>query len=267
MNIRTGQITIMVVALRMMLATISGSVALAQGVTAEIRTGCRQALNQRLFRDNRGSRIQTTLRNVRDRSLSNGQVSLTGEAEVSIDNGPLQTISFECTYNTRGDFAESASYSAGYSGNNSDRDNDRGFGGGGRNNQPGGPGWPGGPGGRTGSGRGINFEALPGFTMRRGGRGGNEIDLRLQVDGMIDVYIRGDQVRYEVINGQPPNDYGSEASVFLPRRELECQVEKRDGRAQILVIEQPTRFNNFTLHLQINDRDGGSDRYRARINW
>ena len=253
MNIRTGQITRLVVALIVMMATISGSVALAQGVTAEIRTGCRQALNQRLFRDNRGSRIQTTLRNVRDRSLSNGQVSLTGEAEVSIDNGPLQTISFECTYNTRGDFAESASYSAGYSGNNSDRDNDRGFGGGGRNNQPG--------------GRRINFDALPGFTMRRGGRGGNEIDLRLQVDGMIDVYIRGDQVRYEVINGQPPNDYGSEASVFLPRRELECQVEKRDGRAQILVIEQPTRFNNFTLHLQINDRDGGSDRYRARINW
>lgn len=258
MNIRTGQITTLVVALMVMMVTISGSAAQAQGVTAEIRTGCRQALNQRLFRDNRGSRIQTTLRNVRDRSLSNGQVSLSGEAEVSIDNGPWQTISFECTYNTRGDFAESASYSAGYSGNNSDRDNDRGFGGGGRNNQPG---------GRSDSRRGINFEALPGFTMRRGGRGGNEIDLRLQVDGMIDVYIRGDQVRYEVINGQPPNDYGSEASVFLPRRELECQVEKRDGRAQILVIEQPTRFNNFTLHLQINDRDGGSDRYRARINW
>ena len=240
--------------------TVTGSRALAQGVNSEIRSGCRQALNQRLFRDNRGARIQTTLRNVRDRSLANGQVTLSGEAEVSIDNGPWRTVSFDCTYNTRGDFAESASYS--FSAGGPGGDNDGGGFSGGGNNQPGGWNRP-----RPGGGRGGNFDALPGFTMRRGGRGGNEIDLRLQVDGMVDIYIRGDQVRYEVINGQPPNDYGTEASVFLPRRELECQVEKRDGRSQILVIDQPSRLNNFTLHLQINDRDGGSDRYRARINW
>jgi hypothetical protein len=34
-----------------------------------------------------------------------------------------------------------------------------------------------------------------------------------------------------------------------------------------MVIEQPSRQNNFTLHLQINDRAGGSDRYEARITW
>ncbi len=227
----------------------------AQSGSADVRTGCRQALNQRLFRDNRGARIQTTLRNVRDRYLNDRQVVLSGEAEVSIDNGPWQTIAFECVYNTRGDFAESATYGAGNYGDNLGRNPGGNVGGGGFGRP------------RPGAGRGINFDALPGFPLRRGGRGGNEIDLRLQVDGMVDIYIRGDQVRYDVINGQPPRDMGTEASVILPRREVECQVEKRDGRAQILIIEQPSRSNNFTLHLQINDREGGADRYRARINW
>lgn len=223
----------------------------AQSAGNEIRSGCRQALNQRLFRDNRGARIQTTLRTVRDRYLSDGQTGLSGEAEVSIDNGPWRTITFDCVYNTRGDFAESVTYSAGNSGGN-------------QGGSPGGGGF-GRP--RPGAGRGVNFDGLPGFTLRRGGRGGNEIELRMQIDGMVDIFIRGDQLRYEVINGQPPGDLGTQASVPLPRRELECQVEKRDGRAQILVIDQPSRANNFTLHLQINDRDGGSDRYHARISW
>jgi len=239
--------------------------AVAQSASADVRTGCRQALNRRLFqdnagrdnrrRDNRGARIQSRLRNVRDRYLSDRQVALSGEAEVSIDNEPWQTITFECIYNTWGDFAESATYGTANYGDNSDRNPGGNVGGGGLGSP------------RPGMGRGINFDALPGFPLRRGGRGGNEIDLRLQVDGMIDIFIRGDQLRYEVINGQPPSDLGTQASVLLPRRELECQVERLDGRAQILIIEQPSRTNNFTLHLQINDRDGGSDRYRARINW
>lgn len=227
----------------------------AQSAGSEIRSGCRQALNQRLFRENRGARIQTTLRTVRERYLNDGQVELSGEAEVSIDNGPRRTISFDCVYNTRGDFAESVNYTTGTIGGN--------FGG----NQGGSPGVGGFGRPRPGAGRGVNFDGLPGFTLRRGGRGGNEIELLMRIDGMVDIYIRGDQLRYEVINGQPPVDQGTQASVLLPRRELECQVEKRDGRAQILIIDQPSRANNFTLHLQINDRDGGSDRYRARISW
>lgn len=113
----------------------------------------------------------------------------------------------------------------------------------------------------------MNFESLPSVTMRRGGRGGNIMEVKAEVDGMIDIFIRGDQVRYDVITGQSPNYMDVVASVVLPRREVDCQVEKRDGRAEILVIEQPSRSNNFTLHLQINDRAGGSDRYEARITW
>lgn len=249
-----GRMTGRTAALTFLLIALSG-VGLGQGVSTEIRIGCRQALNQRLARDNRGATIRSNLRSTRERG-GGEQLRISGEAEVSIDNGPSRTVSFECLYNLRGDFAESASYRYSDDGNGNQ---------GGWNS---GGGWPGGESARPRpGGRGVNFDALPGSTMRRGGRGGNIIELKVQVDGMVDLFIRDDQLRYDVINGQPPADLGTIASVFLPRRNLECYVEKRDGRSEIMVIEQPSRQNNFTLHLQINDRAGGSDRYEARITW
>lgn len=233
------------------LLVAGGHSGLGQSVSNDIRVGCRQSLNQRLARDNRGAAIRSNLRGTRERG-GGDQLRLSGEAEVSIDNGPWRVVSFECVYNLRGDFPESASYNysdGGYQGGGSSGDD-----------------WPGTGRPRPG-GRGVNFDALPGSPMRRGGRGGNIIELKMQVDGMVDIFIRGDQLRYDVVNGQPPTDLGTVASVFLPRRNAECFVEKRDGRAEILVIDQPSRFNNFTLHLQINDRSGGSDRYEARITW
>lgn len=225
----------------------------AQGALNDTRIGCRQALNQRLARENRGATIRTKLRAVQERG-GGVQLRLSGEAEVSIDSGPWRVVSFECIYNLRGDYAESASYT--YTDT---------FSGGGWNN--GGDVSGGEPVRPRPGGRGVNFDALPGFTMRRGGRGGNLIELKVQVDGMVDIFIRDDQLRFDVINGQPPSDLGTVAGVFLPRRSLECLVERRDGRAEILIIDQPTRQNNFTLHLQINDRAGGSDKYEARITW
>lgn len=247
--------------LTLLLLTTSGF-ALAQGITSEIRSGCRQALNQRLSRDNRGAAIQSNLRSARERFGGGNQLRIIGEAEVSIDSSPWRTVSFECIYNTRGDYAESATY------NYTD--------GGGWGGGNGGNGGNGSGGGRPGDGWGrprpggrgaANFESLPSVTMRRGGRGGNIIEVKAQVDGMIDIFIRGDQVRYDVINGQTPSYMDVVASVVLPRRELECQIDKRDGRSEIMIIDQPSRFNNFTLHLQINDRAGGADRYEARITW
>jgi hypothetical protein len=247
------------VALTLFLLMTSG-VGLSQGLTNEMRIGCRQALNQRLSRDSRGATIQSNLRSARERFGGGNQLRISGEAEVSIDNGPWRTVNFECIYNTRGDFPESASYSFTDGGNWNGGNSGIGAGGG----RPG-DGW-----GRPrpgGGGRGVSFDTLPSVTMRRGGRGGNIIELKAEVDGMIDIYIRGDQVRYDVINGQSPSYMDVVASVVLPRRELDCQIEKRDGRSEIIIIDQPSRYNNFTLHLQINDRAGGADRYEARITW
>ncbi|NBO64173.1 MAG: hypothetical protein EBU88_04895 [Acidobacteria bacterium] len=236
-----------------LLVSAVSQVAIGQVNSNDVQVGCRQALNRQLARDNRGSAIRSTLRSARERG-GGDQLRVIGEAEVSIDGRPRRMVSFECVYNLRGDFPESVNY------NYADGENQGGGSSGG--------GWQGAdPGRPRPGGRGINLDALPGFAMRRGGRGGNIIELKMQIDGMVDIFIRNDQLRYDVINGQPPTDQGTVAGVFLPRRELECLVEKRDGRAEILVIDQPSRLNNFTLHLQINDRSSGSDRYEARITW
>jgi hypothetical protein len=112
----------------------------------------------------------------------------------------------------------------------------------------------------------IPFDQLPGFDLRSGGRQ-NQIELQIEVDGLVDLYLRDGRLRFDVINGRPPRDAGSRAGQPLPRTTIFCDVEKRRGRNEIRVIEQPSRNNNFTLHLQIDDRQGGADRYEARIRW
>jgi len=93
-------------------------------------------------------------------------------------------------------------------------------------------------------------------------------DLRARVDGSVDFYIRGAEIRYRLRNGRPPTDEGSEYRQELPRGPIEgLNLEQRDGRNPIRITEEPSRRNNWTLVLSIDDRQGGDSRYHARITW
>ncbi len=100
------------------------------------------------------------------------------------------------------------------------------------------------------------------------GRRDGRFDLRVRVDGSVDFFIRGGEIRFQVRSGAPPRDEGSEYRQELPRGEtLNLRLEQRDGRSPIRIVEEPSRRNNYTLILSIEDAEGGADRYHARITW
>jgi hypothetical protein len=93
-------------------------------------------------------------------------------------------------------------------------------------------------------------------------------DVRVYVDGEVDLLVRGEDIASEVFTGRPIRDAGSEFSRPLPRAELtRIEVEKKDGRGKVELLEEPSRRNGYAARIRIEDRQGGEDRYHVRIYW
>jgi hypothetical protein len=94
------------------------------------------------------------------------------------------------------------------------------------------------------------------------------LDLRLVVDGQIEVLIQGDHIRYQTASGRPPQDDGTEMTQPLPTASLKSfEFDKKDGRGSIRLLEKPGPANNYTARIQIDDPKGGEDRYYVRFTW
>ena len=88
-----------------------------------------------------------------------------------------------------------------------------------------------------------------------------------RVDARANIVIRGNDMRAQDMTGsglqvREQNMYG-----VLPRRVAAVSVQKREGRGDVRVIQQPNRSNNFTAIIQIDDPRGGADDYRLDISW
>ena len=94
------------------------------------------------------------------------------------------------------------------------------------------------------------------------------LDLKLHVDGSLNMLIQGDRIRYKVMSGRPPRDDGSEFNQPLPSGTLKSfEVNKKDGRGKVVVMEEPTATNNFTALIQIDDPKGGEGKYKIEVKW
>lgn len=87
-----------------------------------------------------------------------------------------------------------------------------------------------------------------------------------RVDGKANIIIRGNTIRTEDLTGGL-RITSQTVSGSLPRRATIVTVNRRDGRGSMTVIQQPSRLNNFTAIIQIDDPRGGADNYRLDINW
>jgi hypothetical protein len=92
-------------------------------------------------------------------------------------------------------------------------------------------------------------------------------DLRFYVDLTMELSVQGDMVRYR-FEGQRPRDDGSEYSQPIPRAVFSrFDLEQKDGRGEIVLLEKPSAENDYTAKLRISDSRGGDDRYHARLSW
>lgn len=88
-----------------------------------------------------------------------------------------------------------------------------------------------------------------------------------QVDGRVRVTFRDNQAYAQRISGQEV--YGEQASFgsSMPRRAFDVDVNKLRGRGDVSILQQPSPQNNYSLVIEINDRDSGSDTYDLEVSW
>ena len=98
--------------------------------------------------------------------------------------------------------------------------------------------------------------------------GKGQCDIRLQVDGQVDVAVRGDMVVVHTISGQDARDDGSECNFPLPDHEARgFGFQVIESRNEIRLAEQPSRLDDFDAVVRIRDSSSSFGRYHFRLSW
>ncbi len=107
-----------------------------------------------------------------------------------------------------------------------------------------------------------------------GNNGGNDTSQvigraywRGTVDSIVRIEIQGKNLGVNTISG---STYGSGTFSFtspLPNRNASVGVDKKKGRGDVRIIQQPNRSNNFTAIIEIEDGGGGAREYQLEIYW
>ncbi|MEO6392203.1 MAG: hypothetical protein ABIP75_10155 [Pyrinomonadaceae bacterium] len=87
------------------------------------------------------------------------------------------------------------------------------------------------------------------------------------VDDEVQLKIQGDFIEASAISGTPYNDTTFSFTTPLPQRQVNVRVRKLRGRGDVRVLQQPSRFNDWTAIVSIRDGDRSADRYELEINW
>jgi hypothetical protein len=102
-----------------------------------------------------------------------------------------------------------------------------------------------------------------------GWTGGSRVGLRWsgRVDGRDVIRIRGNQLWIDHEGGWQITDASYRFEQSLPYEPRTVTVKKREGRGDVRLIEQPSRYNDFTASILIEDKKGGTDRYEIEVSW
>jgi hypothetical protein len=93
-------------------------------------------------------------------------------------------------------------------------------------------------------------------------------DINVRVDGEAFVYVKSDEITHLIVSGGPLRVERSTHTQPIPEAVYgRFELEKLDGRGSAELFEAPSRANDYTAILRINDPQGGSDLYHLRLNW
>lgn len=111
----------------------------------------------------------------------------------------------------------------------------------------------------------LRARQLPGWDARaREGR----CVIRVWVDNRAEVRMRGDQIFVRTLEGSRGRDEGSECSQPLPYNSVrDFQIRQTDGRKRVTLAQEPSRMNNYTAMISIDDSQGGGDTYAFEVSW
>ena len=81
------------------------------------------------------------------------------------------------------------------------------------------------------------------------------------VDRDVRISLRGTSSSYGVASGAQPRDVNCRIERALPRRDGYLEVYQRQGRGSVQVVQQPTRYNDFTAIVRVLDSEGSYGYY------
>lgn len=111
----------------------------------------------------------------------------------------------------------------------------------------------------------LRVRQMPGWDARaREGR----CEIRVWVDNRAEVRMRGDAIYVRTVEGARGRDEGSQCSQPLPFNSVRgFEVRQTAGRTRVVVAQEPSRMNNFTAMIAIDDNQGGGDNYAFEVSW
>jgi hypothetical protein len=90
---------------------------------------------------------------------------------------------------------------------------------------------------------------------------------RGRVDNEIHIVARDSSATTRTITGLPATGTFFNFTSPLPRRNVNVEVRRLNGRGSVDVIQQPSRSNDFTAIVRILDTKGGADEYEFELAW
>jgi len=99
------------------------------------------------------------------------------------------------------------------------------------------------------------------------GRTSGRLRWRGKVDGDTQLLVRRSEVESRALSGLPASGITFNFTSPLPRRAADVQLEKKKGRGDIEIVQQPSRNNDFTAVVEIRDKKGGADDYEFELIW
>lgn len=87
------------------------------------------------------------------------------------------------------------------------------------------------------------------------------------VDDVVQLRIRGDSIETKAISGREVINANYNFTSPLPNRRVDVEVDKKKGRGNVRVLQQPRRENDFTTVIEIKDTSGGARDYELEIYW
>lgn len=110
--------------------------------------------------------------------------------------------------------------------------------------------------------RELNFGGGTGGDGRNG-----RVTWRGTVDDRVQLIIRDDYIETRTLGGQEYNDANYNFTNYLPRRRVSLSLNKRRGRGDVRIVQQPAQFNDWTAIVEIRDNRGGADGYEFELIW
>lgn len=87
------------------------------------------------------------------------------------------------------------------------------------------------------------------------------------VDKEVRLVIRDRNIETRLISGNPYSDGNFSFTSPLPTHNVSVEVNKKKGRGNVRILQQPRRNNDYTAIVQIYDEGGGAREYELEIFW